>query len=233
MKDKKKILIAIFAVILLGAAGIVMYYWVESTYYVKTEDARIASPIITLTAPLAGRVTDFAVVEGDQKEKGDILANIDTGLVSSQAKVDINTLEQGGSMDVYKSTVTAPVKGTIIKIGAAQGQMVAAGQTLAVMAETGNTYVSANIEETEVYKLKKGQPVEITVDSMNSKKFMGRVQEIGYAAVSTFSILPTQSSSSNFTKVTQLIPVKIQFPEAARLGLVPGMSVEVKIHVKG
>ena len=94
-----------------------------------------------------------------------------------------------------------------------------------------DTWVEANIKETQVRRLKVGQRVAIDVDAYPDDKFIGRVAKIGGAATSSFALLPTPNPSGNFTKVTQRIPVKITFEQRPR-PLAPGMMVEVEIDTR-
>ena len=56
----------------------------------------------------------------------------------------------------------------------------------------------------------------------------GEVFEIGGAATSQFSLLPSSNPSGNFTKVTQRIPIKISIEQSGQR-LRPGMMVEVAL----
>ena len=69
------------------------------------------------------------------------------------------------------------------------------------------------------------------IDAFPDDKFIGRVARIGSAATSRFALLPTPNPSGNFTKITQRVPVKIDFTEMPRQ-LSPGMMVEVDIDIR-
>jgi len=81
--------------------------------------------------------------------------------------------------------------------------------------------------------------VQIAVDAFPDRMLTGIVELIGAAAASQFSLIPPNNASGNFTKVTQRVPVRIAFIHNPNtdpgkvLVLLPGMSVEVKIRVKG
>ncbi len=231
MKNKKKILVVILLVVILIGGGIAGFYWYDDTYFVSTDDARLAANTVNVTPQIPGRIASWNVAEGDMVQAGDDLGWQDTNSVANSAGVSTAALNQVGSMTVSKAELVAPISGQVIKSSVETGQLVSPGQTLAVIADTRDLYVSANIEETKVDKLKVGQPVDITIDALQGRQFTGRLAEIGKATLSTFSVMPVDSSNGNYTKVTQLIPVKIRFPVDPSLGLVPGMSVEIKIHV--
>ena len=63
------------------------------------------------------------------------------------------------------------------------------------------------------------------------KELPGRVVAVDRATAATFSLLPQNSSSGNFTKVTQRLPVRISIAQSDEL-LRPGMMVEVAIEVR-
>ena len=92
--------------------------------------------------------------------------------------------------------------------------------------------MEALIKETEVRRIKVGQPAEIRVDAYPDEPFVGEVERIGHAATSEFALLPNPNPSGNFTKVTQRIPVRLTLPQTGDR-LKPGMMVEVSIDVRG
>jgi membrane fusion protein (multidrug efflux system) len=135
--------------------------------------------------------------------------------------------------------ILAPLSGIVAKKWAMPGDVVQPGQPILTLYDLENLWVTANIEETKLRDIKTGAEVRIRVDAYRGREFTGRVELIGAAAASRFSLIPPNNASGNFTKVTQRIPVKISIEshgagfgeELARL--LPGMSVEVKIRAKG
>lgn len=129
----------------------------------------------------------------------------------------------------YDNTVIkAPCSGTVLKVNFMAGENISSGQTVAVIADLDKTYITANIEEKKIGRIKPGQKVEVRIDAYPEKVFKGRVAEVGGAAKSVFSVLPVENTSGNFTKVAQLLPVKIQVDKEGYV-LKPGMSAAVKI----
>src|SRR5262249_9091803 len=112
---------------------------------------------------------------------------------------------------------------------AAPGATVQAGQALVTVVDPSQMWVNANIEETNVSRLKVGDAVTVHVDALGTD-VTGRVESITPATANSFSLLPTSNTSGNFTNVTQLAPV----PISVNLGNQPillGSSAEVKIQV--
>jgi membrane fusion protein (multidrug efflux system) len=90
-------------------------------------------------------------------------------------------------------------------------------------------WVTANVEETSIQHVRPGQPVTIHVDNLGLD-LTGKVAGVSQASAQSFSPLPQQNVSGNFTKVAQLQPVKIWFDQPdPRLAL--GTSAEVRIRV--
>ena len=123
----------------------------------------------------------------------------------------------------------APLDGVVLAVPGDTGATVQAGQALVTMVDPGQLWVNANIEETNIDRVKVGQAVTVHVDALGAD-MPGRVDAITPATANTFSLLPSSSSSGNFTKVTQLIPVRISLNLGNQPGLL-GSSVEVKIRV--
>lgn len=106
--------------------------------------------------------------------------------------------------------------------------VVAAGSPLAISYDLTKLWVTANIEETKIDDVEIGQDVDIYVDAFPNTTIKGKVEEIGLATAGTFSLLPSNNASGNYTKEVQVIPVKISID--SNLDLVPGMNVTVRIH---
>jgi multidrug resistance efflux pump len=128
------------------------------------------------------------------------------------------------------SFIKAPTDGVIGLKSVHQGETIASGQTLFSIVNPGKVWVAANIKETDIAKVKIGSKVNVFVDSEGGKKFAGEVFEIGNATNSTFSILPAMNTTGNYTKVTQLIPIKIKFVNTDKMFKI-GTSVKIKVKI--
>jgi membrane fusion protein (multidrug efflux system) len=95
-------------------------------------------------------------------------------------------------------------------------------------------WVVANFKETQLGKIKIGQPVEVEVDALSGHVFQATVGSFSPATGATFALLPPDNASGNFVKVVQRLPVKIEFsnPQDSLLGrLRAGMNVNVDVHI--
>lgn len=133
--------------------------------------------------------------------------------------------------------IASPVAGKVAKRWVLPGDIVQPGQPIFSVYDRTETWVTANLEETNLQAIRLKQDVDISVDSYPDKKFLGRVFQIGGSTASQFSLIPPNNASGNFTKITQRVPVKISIAQSKPAGenpveLLPGMSVEVRIKVR-
>ncbi len=134
-------------------------------------------------------------------------------------------------VDVDDRTIRSPVPAVIDRTFVLPGEYVASGQRILMLHNPGEVWVEANIKETQVGRIKLGQPVAVTVDAYPGVEFNGKVTRIGSATTARFALLPTPNPSGNFTKITQRVPVKIDIVDPPK-PLTPGMMVEVEIDVR-
>ncbi|BAF60966.1 hypothetical protein PTH_2785 [Pelotomaculum thermopropionicum SI] len=223
MMKNKALIYTVLALMVLTLAGVTFYYWYQSVHYVKTEDARVDGTIVKVSPQVSGRISEMSVAEGDAVKEGQIIAR----QVDFTSTPSVNA---GANPELF--VVRSPISGTVIKKIGNVGEVGVPGQPIVMVADLNSLYITANIEETDLYKVKVGQKVDFTIDSVPGVKFEGKVVSIGEATTSTFSLLPAQNTSGNFTKVVQRIPVKIGIKSYQGRRLLPGMNAVVRIYVK-
>jgi len=144
----------------------------------------------------------------------------------AQASVDTAAAQLGViEAQLLNVRIATPIDGTVEKITLNPGDLVQPGQTILSVNNLDSVWITANLEETKVGRIKAGAPALITVDAYKGRTFEGAVERIGAG------IVPPAFQVGEFTKTTQRVPVKIVLssaPEGAIL--LPGMSVEVKIR---
>jgi membrane fusion protein (multidrug efflux system) len=128
--------------------------------------------------------------------------------------------------------IYAPTDGYIGQKNVEVGQTIGAGLTLLTIIPH-RIYITANYKETQMGRMRVGQPVDIRVDAYKGVTFHGRVVSINPASENTYALVPAQNASGNFVKVTQRIPVRVDVTDQrADMPLRPGMSVETYVKVK-
>lgn len=127
--------------------------------------------------------------------------------------------------------VTAAQSGRIVRLTAAIGQYAQAGAALAMFVPD-DIWVTANFKETQLARMRVGQPARLTIDAYPDRPLDGRVASIQPGAGAAFSLLPPENATGNYVKIVQRVPVKITFenpPKDVALG--PGMSVVPVVRV--
>ncbi len=140
----------------------------------------------------------------------------DLDSTKSTHDVDLAQLKLA-QLQIDYSTIHAPASGIIGRKNVEVGNRVSSGQTLMVVVES-DLWVVANFKETQLARMKIGQPVKITIDSIPDKVFTGKVDSFSPATGNEFALLPADNSTGNFTKIVQRIPVKVVFDTESTKG---------------
>lgn len=136
-------------------------------------------------------------------------------------------------IDLANTRIVAPFEGIIGNRSVQVGQLVQPGNVLAYLIPVDGVFVEANFKETQIERMKPGQPVEIRIDAVPGSLFEGVVDSFAPASGSEFSLLPPENATGNFTKIVRRVPVKIKFRSGADLSkLRPGLSAAVKVRVR-
>jgi membrane fusion protein (multidrug efflux system) len=137
-------------------------------------------------------------------------------------------------LNVSYTKVLAPRDGRVTRRTVEQGAYIGVGQTLLAIVPD-NVWVVANFKETQLKRIRPGQPVSIRVDAYPQRTFKAKVDSLQAGSGASFSLLPPENAIGNYVKVVQRVPVKIVFDEPinqSELDIAPGMSVEPKVTVK-
>lgn len=200
--------------------------------------ARDASSRQLLEQAQANRDQAVAGVQGAQAAIDSAAANVE--VLKGQRQEAISTLDElktalaKAERDFSFTVICAPIDGVIGNRAVQVGDYVQTGQRLASLVPLDEVYVTANFKETQLVRLKPGQPVSIAVDALPEHDIHGTVESFSPASGAVFSLLPPDNATGNFTKIVQRLPVRIHVPaEVAREGLLrPGMSVVVSVNTK-
>lgn len=137
-------------------------------------------------------------------------------------------------LNLSYTTVVAPRDGRVARRTVEQGAYLQTGQALLALVPD-DIWVVANFKETQLERIRPGQPVTIRVDAYPHHKFKGKVDSLQAGSGARFSLLPPENAVGNYVKVVQRVPVKIVFDEPVNLpefDLAPGLSVEPKVRIK-
>ncbi|MET0366934.1 MAG: HlyD family secretion protein [Methylobacterium sp.] len=190
---------------------------------------------------------DQARADRDRTEAS--VKGMEAGLLAARANVDVlaaqkreaerlsaelRTAVDRARRDLDFTVIRAPFDGVIGNKAVEAGAYVAPGTRVAALVPLQSVRIDANFKETQVQRMRPGQPVIVTVDAYPDREIEGVVESFSPASGSVFSLLPPDNATGNFTKLVQRLPVRVRVPEAvAREGLLrPGLSVEVRVDTR-
>ncbi|MDP6832813.1 MAG: HlyD family secretion protein [Alphaproteobacteria bacterium] len=133
-------------------------------------------------------------------------------------------------LDLERTVIMAPTDGTASNVKLRLGEYVRSGTPVFAMVENGDTWVEANLKETQLTHVKLGQSATIVADAYPDNTYAAVVESISPATGAEFALLPPQNASGNWVKVVQRIPVRLRISdEEGRRNLRAGMTVTVTI----
>lgn len=139
-------------------------------------------------------------------------------------------LKASAQLDLSRTDVFAPASGIVSQADRLQvGQMLTTGLPALSIVMSGRSWVEANFKETDLVRMKVGQPATLHFDAYPDMKLTGHVASIGAGTGSEFAIIPAQNASGNWVKVTQRVPVRIAIDEKPSRPLIAGLSVSVDV----
>jgi ABC transporter DrrB family efflux protein len=195
-------------------AGLAVNYGIDASRYVTTENARIDGDQIPIVAETSGTLLDWRATLGGTVRRDQAVGRIEI---------------QGGGMRP-QMVMKAPADGTVVVDDGVEGEFVTAGTQLAILYDLSETYVTANIDESDVDQVRNGQQVDVIVDSNPNRTLLGIVREIQTGTSASVDSNPPDNTTGSFDRVTQVVPVRIALSDPQGLTLVPGLNVTVKIH---
>jgi membrane fusion protein (multidrug efflux system) len=142
-------------------------------------------------------------------------------------------LVQQAKLNLSYCTVVAPVTGIVGKKTVELGENVSPGEQLMAVVPLDDVWITANFKETQLSRMNPGQRVKFSVDAYG-KEYTGRVEAIGGASGSRFSLLPPENATGNYVKVVQRVPVRVDLDPGQNDDhrLRPGLSVDPKVYVE-
>jgi membrane fusion protein (multidrug efflux system) len=181
--------------------------------------ARAQADVRASRALIAAQRHQLEVLSGTKKQRAADLEGAKATLAAARLRLGY-------------TKITAPFDGVVGERQVQPGDYVNIGSNLINVVPLPDVYVIANYKETQLTRVKPGQPVDVTVDSFPSGRLHGRVERIAPASGSQFALLPPDNATGNFTKVVQRIPVRIALDKGQPLleRLLPGMSVVTRIN---
>ena len=181
------------------------------------------------------------------------VAAAESALAASRQQLSANqTLTEGTSVSAHPNvaraasrvreaylalqrvTLRSPVDGYVAKRSVQLGQRVQAGAPMMSVVTLDQAWVDANFKESQLQRLRMGQPATLTADVYGRKVvYHGTVVGLGAGTGAAFSLLPAQNATGNWIKVVQRVPVRVALkPEEVKAHpLRVGLSMQVEVDV--
>jgi membrane fusion protein (multidrug efflux system) len=197
----------------------------EELQHAQTAVEAMRSHVAALTAALN---TAQQQLLANQSLTGGVAVRNHPRVLAAAVKV------QQAYLDLHRVAILAPVDGYVGKRNVQLGQRVAIGVPLLTIIPLKQIWVDANYKESQLRRIRIGQPVALTADVYGDKvDYHGRVAGIGSGTGAAFALLPAQNATGNWIKVVQRVPVRIALDakEVAAHPLRVGMSMEATVDL--
>ena len=194
--NKKKLFTGIVLAVIIAAAGLVWKWPKQNSAEVIREISPHTGLIQTLVSstgsvlprnrleikpPVAGRIESILVKEGDKVKKGQVLG----WLSSTERAALLDAAQEQGEeklkywKEVYKAiALVAPIDGEVIVATIQPGQTVTTSEAALVLSD--QLIVRAEVDETDIGKIKDGQQAVISLDAYPEEKISAVVGHIYY-----------------------------------------------------
>jgi len=135
---------------------------------------------------------------------------------------------------LHRTELVAPIDGYVAKRSVQLGQRVAAGTPLMSLIALDRVWIEANFKESQLQRLRIGQPVTLQADVYGKKvAYHGSIEGLGAGTGAAFALLPAQNATGNWIKVVQRVPVRISLDpkELVDHPLRVGLSMEAQVDI--
>lgn len=175
---------------------------------------------LEIKPPIAGRIEEILVKEGQFAKKGSILA----WMSSTERVALVDTAAARGPKErrkweqMYRPTpILAPLTGLLILKNVEPGQTVAAADIVLVMSD--HLIVRADVDETDIGRIRVGQNAKLTLDAYPKEKIQGKVDHIAFDA-----------KTVNNVTVYQVDILPAQVPDFMRSGMTSTVAFDIEKH---
>ena len=163
------------------------------------------------------------------------LSVIEAQIADANARVaTAEAARRVAELNVEYTTIRSPVDGYVGNRTARVGMLANTGVSLLTIVPSSGLWIDANFKEDQLKKMRVGDEVDVDLDA-SSEPIHGRVESLAPATGATFSVLPAENATGNFTKIVQRVPVRVRLdvPKEMQAVLRPGFSATVKVHLNG
>ncbi len=173
-------------------------------------------------ATLALKLAKAQLVEVKELQK-----QIDANL---QELESLKSLVEKADRQLSYTKLYAPFSGVIAKKFFDAPKVLKAGTPVVALVDDSKLYCEVLLSEKKLKGVRVGNDVTVSVDALNGKKIDAKVESIAPTSASTFSLVPRDIASGEFTKLDQRFAVRIRLEDTK--GLRAGMGASVAIERK-
>jgi HlyD family secretion protein len=153
------------------------------------------------------------------------IARANVAAATQQIEIARATIQRAEE-DLLKTTINAPIDGTITKLNSEVGERVSgtgmmAGTEILILSDLSEMEARVEVGEVDVVLIQPGQKARLEVDSFRDRKFNGVVTQVARSARSAGA--GTQQESTKFE-----VRIRIQDKDP----FLPGMSVTAEIETR-
>jgi membrane fusion protein (multidrug efflux system) len=192
--------------------------------------ADVAAARAAVAQASAARTAAQAELEANRASAGGPSAGANPEVAAARARVEQARLA------LQRTRIRAPIAGVVARRQVQVGQQLAAGAQIMTIVPVGKLYVDANFKESQLRKVRVGQPVRLTSDLYGGDVvYHGRVQGFAGGTGAAFALIPAQNATGNWIKVVQRLPIRIALDprELQAHPLRVGLSMEAEVEVSG
>ncbi|POY36764.1 HlyD family secretion protein [Solitalea longa] len=185
-----------------------------------------------VTAQLKSEQANLQAMRNDVGTSKSVIAQNQLNIESLKATIKRKEADLAAArLQLTYTKIIAPVEGIAGERTIHLGELVNANQVVAEIVAQHKKWVAANFKETQMDEIKVGQKADIIVDGLGGKTFKGVVKDLSPATGAKFSMVAPDNSTGNFVKITQRIPVRVEFTDSPEKlsEIKPGMNVTVEI----
>ncbi|MFB1481654.1 efflux RND transporter periplasmic adaptor subunit [Corallococcus sp. RDP092CA] len=209
----------------------------------RVDPARYTLAVQQAESTLANAKAVQRQAELDAKRYNDL-----SGVVSDERRQQVSTQAQQAraalaqatanlelaKLNLERSTVLAPVDGTITNLQLRPGAYVGVGSPAMAVVDSRSLYVAGYFEETKLNRIHVGAPAEVRLMG-DSAVLRGRVESISYAVedrerTTSATLLPNVNPTFPWVRLAQRVPVRIALETLPRrVRLIAGRTASVEI----
>lgn len=214
----------------------------DITYFEKEYQRQLQLDKTSVTSQAALQAAEHSLTVARSKlasaraDAAKAKAALSTGGFDGDTNPAVRTAEvllEKAALNLSRTEVRSPVNGIVSQTERLHvGQMMMQALPAVTIVMNDDSWIKANFKETELHKLKLGQPASVKIDSYPGVKLNAHIESIGAGTGSEFSLLPAQNANANWVKVTQRVPVRLALDSTIEQPLIAGLSVHVRVNTR-